>query len=81
MSTVTATVTTLHSPEFTELQSLFHGMAAPYGAEHITQFNRLYKDIYGRLSSAERRRAEEFVDELIAGVEREELVPRIFGVV
>jgi hypothetical protein len=81
MPTVTAAAETLHSPEFIELQSLFLNLAQPYGADEIARFNRLYKRIYGCLSLPERHRAEEFVDELIAGVEREELARRIFGVV
>jgi hypothetical protein len=69
------------SPEFTELQSLFLGLAQPYGAGEIARFNALYKRIYYRLGLPERHRAEEFVDALIAGIEREELAHRIFGVV
>lgn len=81
MLTLTAAAETSHSPEFTELRGLFLSLEQPYGADEIARFNRLYKRIYGRLSLPERLRAEEFVDELIAGIEREDLACRIFGVV
>jgi hypothetical protein len=81
MLTATSSAETFHSPEFTELRSLFLSLEQPYGTDEIARFNRLYKRIYSRLSLSERLRAEEFVDELIAGIEREELACRIFGVV
>jgi len=77
----TAVATPIHSAEFAELQTVFRGLSAPYTGDDIARFNLAYKYIYGRLSPAERRRAEEFVDTLIAGVERKELAQSIFGVV
>lgn len=81
MATLLSNVTPIHSANFTELQALFATLQPPYGASDIRRFNQIYKRIYGDLSSLERRRAEEFVDDLIAGVERRELAPKIFGVV
>lgn len=77
----TAKIIPIHSPEFTDLHRLFHSFERPYGLQDILHFNRAYQPIYRRLSPEEKRRAEEFVDALIEGVERRELKARIFGVV
>lgn len=69
------------SPEFVDLQRLFHELERPYGLQDILRFNRAYQPIYRRLPAEEKRRAEEFIDALIEGVERRELKARIFGVV
>ena len=69
------------SNHYEQLQSLFNSLDAPYGQGEIVRFNLLYQRIYGELSRDERRHAEKLVDELIEGVEKEELKPRIYGVV
>jgi len=69
------------SPEFQDLQQLFHALEQPYGLPEILRFNHAYQPIYQKLPPEEKRRAEEFIDTLIAGVERRELKARIFGVV
>ena len=74
-------ITPIHSPEFVDLFTVFHSLERPYGLGDILRFNRTYQPIYGRLGHEEKRRAEEFVDSLIAGVEHRDLVSRIFGVV
>ncbi len=71
----------IHSSEFIGLSTLFHSLERPYNLSDILKFNRTYQPIYGLLGKEEKRRAEEFVDNLVAGVESRELVPRIFGVV
>lgn len=74
-------VTALYSPEFLQLQRLFRALKTPYGAIEIRHFNRTYSRLYPELTPLERSRAEEWVDELIAQVERPELAARIYGVV
>lgn len=81
MPTAVSNITPIHSVHFSELQNVFAGLSRPYGANDIHRFNQVYKRIYGQLSSVERRHAEEWVDDLIAGVERKELASSIFGVV
>ncbi len=76
-----AKISTIFSPEFLDLQILFHDLQRPYGLNDIIRFNRTYQKIYARLGREEKRRAEEFVDALIEGVEKRELKARIFGVV
>jgi len=71
----------IHSPEFVGLSTLFHSLERPYTLGDIIKFNRTYQPIYELLGKEEKRRAEEFVDNLVAGVESRELVSRIFGVV
>ncbi len=77
----TAKIIPIRSPEFTNLHRLFQSFERPYGLQDILRFNRAYQPIYRRLSPEEKRRAEEFIDALIEGVERRELKARIFGVV
>ncbi len=77
----TAKISAIHSAEFLDLQFLFHDLKRPYGLNDILRFNRAYRKIYAHLGREEKRRAEEFVDALIEGVERKELKSRIFGVV
>ena len=69
------------SSAFQELNTLINAMASPYGQGDIVRFNLLYQRIYPQLSRDEKRRAEEFVDALIAGVEKEEWTSQIYGVV
>lgn len=76
-----AMVTPIHSPQFLELQTTFGTFKPPYGKGDIVRFNLLYQRIYNQLNREEKRRAEEFVDALIANVESQELASRIFGVV
>ena len=71
----------IHSPEFVGLSTLFHNLERPYKLGDILKFNRTYQPIYGLLGKEEKRRAEEFVDNLVAGVESRDLVSKIFGVV
>ena len=74
-------ITPIFSPEFVNLYSLFHTLERPYGLVDILQFNQSYQPIYLLLGREEKRRAEEMVDALVAGVERRELAAKIFGVV
>ena len=74
-------VTTLYSPDFHQLQRLFQALKKPYGTTEIRHFNRLYSRLYADLSPHEKRRAEEWVDDLVAHVERPELAATIYGVV
>ena len=76
-----AKVIPIFSPEFLDLQMLFQELKPPYKLGDILRFNNAYRPIYRRLSPEEKRRAEEFVDALVAGVENRRLAPRIFGVV
>lgn len=66
--------TTHHSSDFLELQSLFNSLEKPYGAGEIVRFNLAYSRAYPRLAVHERYRAAEFLDALIADVEREDCV-------
>ena len=81
MATIVSNIAPIHSSNFAELQGVFASLSRPYGLNEIRRFNQVCKRIYGDLNSIERRRAEEFVDSLIEGVERRELAPKIFGVV
>lgn len=81
ISSLSPTVHPFYSAEFIELQEVFRSLEKPYGLADILLFNRTYQRIYGRLGREEKRRAEEFVDALIEGVERRKLVSKIFGVV
>lgn len=64
-----------------DLQQLFDSLDKPYGMGEIVRFNRGYQRIYFQLNREEKLRAEKYVEALIKGVERRELVSRIFGVV
>ena len=75
------TVTSLYSTDFQQLQRLFRALKKPYGAIEIRHFNRVYARLYPELTPHEKRRAEEWVDELVAQVERPELAQQIYGVV
>jgi predicted RNase H-like nuclease len=74
-------ISTLYSERFDELRSFFQGIQPPYTLQHIREFNAIYRRIYPMLSREEKRRAEDYVDSLIEGLERKEWAPRIFGVV
>ncbi|MEI7867207.1 MAG: hypothetical protein WCI11_04895 [Candidatus Methylumidiphilus sp.] len=71
----------IHSQEFVDLYTLFHSLNPPYDLNDILRFNRTYQPMYRLLGPEEKRRAEEFVDCLVAGVEHRGLASRIFGVV
>jgi hypothetical protein len=76
-----ANIIPMFSPEFLELQMLFQELEPPYKLGDILRFNSAYRPIYRQLLPEEKRRAEEFVDALVAGVENRRLAPKIFGVV
>jgi hypothetical protein len=76
-----AHVSSLYSERFDELRHFFYSIRPPYTLAHISKFNTIYRDLYPVLSREEKHRAEEFVDSLIAGLERKELASKIFGVV
>ncbi|MDD5037508.1 MAG: hypothetical protein PHE55_22500 [Methylococcaceae bacterium] len=67
--------------EFQELITFIGTLATPYSESDIVRFNLLYQRIYRQLSRDEKRRAEEFVDILIAGVEKKAWSAKIYGVV
>jgi len=71
----------LYSEEFQELQRWFSSVDPPYSLEEIVEFNRIYRRIYRLLGREERRRAEEIVDALIAGVGDQAWAAKIYGVV
>lgn len=75
------TVSPLYSESFNRLRHYFYCIQPPYTLEHVSEFNTIYREIYPRLSREEKRRAEEFVDSLIDGLQRKEWAARIFGVV
>jgi hypothetical protein len=75
------TVSPLYSEHFNELRTFFQSLQPPYTLHHIREFNAIYRRIYPALSREEKRRAEDFVDSLIEGLERKDWAPKIFGVV
>jgi hypothetical protein len=74
-------ISSLYSERFDELRLFFYSIRPPYTLAHISEFNAIYRNLYPVLSREEKHRAEEFVDSLIAGLERKEWAPKIFGVV
>ena len=66
---------------YRDLEQLFLSLQKPYNDADIVRFNLLYQKIYPNLAKTERQAAEGFVDALIAGVEREGLRSKIYGVV
>lgn len=64
-----------------ELDGYFSSVRPPYTLGDIRDFNLMYRRIYPTLSSEQRALAEEWVDAMIANVEREELASKIYGVV
>jgi hypothetical protein len=74
-------ITCLYSADFDELRRFFQGIKPPYSLVNIREFNSIYRSIYPVLSREERRRAEDFVDALIEGLEKKEFASKIFGVV
>jgi hypothetical protein len=76
-----AHVSSLYSKRFDELRLFFYSIRPPYTLAHINEFNAIYRNLYPVLNREEKHRAEEFVDSLIAGLERKEWAPKIFGVV
>ncbi|WP_348758617.1 hypothetical protein [Candidatus Methylocalor cossyra] len=76
-----STVSSLYSGQFDTLREFFYSIQPPYTLAHIREFNAIYRRIYPQLSREEKRRAEEFVDALIAGLENPEWASKIFGVV
>lgn len=82
VSAINATnVIILYSDEFHQITSFFQRIHPPYTLEHIDGFNSIYRRIYPILNRDEKRRSEEFVDILIANLERKEWATKIFGVV
>ncbi len=77
----TATVTPIRSSDYRELKGLFHTLQKPYGLGEIARFNICYTRVHRDLSRQEKRRAEDFVDALLADLANEDLATRIFGVV
>lgn len=77
----TATASRLHSDEYEALMTFWRHLAAPYTEHDVRAFNALYRDIYPRLSRAEKRLAERLVDRMIDGLQSRELAPLIYGVV
>jgi hypothetical protein len=77
----TAEIIPIHSQEFSAVRHFFHVHQPPYRLEHVLHFNRLYKQVYFRLSKEEKRRSEELVDQLIDKLEDRRLASKIFGVV
>lgn len=74
-------VSQLHSDDFHAINQWFQANRPPYGLHDIFRFNALYRQAYPALSREEKRRIEEFVDMMIAGVADRRLIPKIFGVV
>lgn len=74
-------ISSLYSQDFDQLRRYFLSISPPYSLSNIRDFNRLYRTIYPTLSRDEKRRAEDFVDALIDGVEKKEFASKIFGVV
>jgi hypothetical protein len=74
-------ISSLYSERFDELRRFFYSIRPPYTLAHISEFNAIYRNLYPVLSREEKHRAEEFVDSFIAGLERKEWAPKIFGVV
>ncbi len=77
----TAEVISIYSNNFDELRIYFQGLEPPYTLRDIRGFNTIYGGLYPVLTREEKRRAEEFVDVMIAGVEKKEWACKIFGVV
>ncbi|MBS1212925.1 MAG: hypothetical protein H6R26_1542 [Proteobacteria bacterium] len=77
----TATVTPIRSSDYQELNSVFNKLQKPYGQGEITRFNTAYQRVRHDLSRHEKRRAEDFVDALLADLADEDLATKIFGVV
>ena len=57
------------SAEFLKLENLFRSLPNPCGLDGAVRFNLLFSHLYPQLSPAERRRAEAFVDALMANLE------------
>jgi hypothetical protein len=74
-------ISSLYSENFDELRRYFQSIRPPYSLVDIRQFNMIYRNIYPVLSREEKRRAEDFVDALIDGLEKKEFASKIFGVV
>ena len=74
-------ISTLYSERFDELRSYFQSIQPPYTLQHIREFNAIYRRLYPVLTREEKRRAEDYVDALIEGLENKDWASRIFGVV
>lgn len=74
-------ISSLYSEDFDQLRHYFQSIAPPYSLSNIRDFNLIYRSIYPELSREEKRRAEDFVDALIDGLEKKEFASKIFGVV
>lgn len=69
------------SRHFGELHELFSGLTEPYLEADLVRFNLIYQRIYRRLDQSERQRLAELVDALAAGVEKQKVQEKIFGMV
>lgn len=76
-----ASISSSYSPDFQQFQRLVRAFKKPYGTTEIRHFNRVYSRLYPELTPHEKNRAEAWVDELVAHVERPELAATIYGVV
>jgi hypothetical protein len=74
-------ISPLYSSEFDQLRRYFQEISPPYSLSNVREFNRIYRTIYPVLTREEKRRAEDFVDSLIEGLEKREFASKIFGVV
>jgi hypothetical protein len=74
-------ISPLYSEDFDRLRRYFRSISPPYSLSNIRDFNLIYRKIYPVLSREEKRRAEDFVDALIGGLEKKEFASKIFGVV
>jgi hypothetical protein len=63
------------------LAQYFASIAPPYNLTHIFRFNAIYQGVYHKLGADEKRQAEEYVDQLIEGLEHPKYAAKIFGVV
>lgn len=63
------------------LENFFTTIEKPYGLSEIFRFNAIYRELYPDLSQPERLKAEQYVDQLIEGVEEPTYAAKIYGVV
>ena len=74
-------LTAIHSTSFELLADQFSHCQPPYSEADARAFTGIYRRVYRQLTRAERQAAEVMVDQLIAGLEKREHAPLIFGVV
>ncbi len=68
------------SAAFRKLDNLFQSLPNPCSLDGAVRFNLLFSYLYPRLSPAERRCAETFVDMLMANLERRALAEQVADV-